>query len=71
MVVSVIKHSDNEIMLYVYKINTKNHLTMYFLVCIILAMIGGYGGICEAITKQLQSNYKAITKQLQSNYKAN
>ena len=29
-------------------------------------MIGGYGGICEAITKQLQSNYKAITKQLQN-----
>ena len=52
--------SDNEVMLYVYKINTKNRLTRYFLVCIILGMIGGYGGICEAITKQLQNKLKQI-----------
>ena len=32
----------NKIMLHIYKINTKNRLTRYFLGCIIISMIGGY-----------------------------
>ena len=51
----------NKIMLHVYKINTKNRLTRYFLWCIIISMIGATG--------HLRSNYKAITKQLQNKLK--
>ena len=38
-----------------YKINTKNHLTRYFLGCIIIGMIGGYQG---RFLKHIQSNSK-------------
>ena len=61
VVVSVIRHSDNEVMLYVYKINTKNSLTRYF--------YGVYLKHDWGLRGHLRSNYKAITKQLQNKLK--
>ena len=52
--------SDNEVMLYVYKINTKNSLTRYFYGVYLKHDWGLLGGICEAITKQLQNKLKQI-----------
>ena len=46
--------------LYDYKINTKNHLTALKFAVKYLAWLGANGGICEAITKQLQNKLKQI-----------